>query len=83
MDGQSTPLELELLAQSRVAPAYFVVACRGKNASAPSSSARRRAIPDARSCYLGLGRREHRRTRRRRVIRQRHADELIGIADGH
>jgi mannose-6-phosphate isomerase-like protein (cupin superfamily) len=31
----------ELLAQSRVEPAYFVVARRGKNASARSSSARR------------------------------------------
>jgi hypothetical protein len=29
---------------SRVTPAYFVVARRGKNASAPSFSARRRAI---------------------------------------
>jgi hypothetical protein len=29
-----TPLTLELLAQSRVAPAYFVVARGGKNASA-------------------------------------------------
>jgi hypothetical protein len=35
---------LELLAQSRVKSAYFVVARRGKNASARSSSARRRAI---------------------------------------
>jgi hypothetical protein len=34
----------ELLAQSRVDPAYFVVARRGKNASARFSSARRRAI---------------------------------------
>jgi hypothetical protein len=35
---------LELLAQSRVEFADFVVARRGKNASARSSSARRRAI---------------------------------------
>jgi phosphatidate cytidylyltransferase len=35
---------LELLAQSRVESAYFVGARRGKNASAPFSSARRRAI---------------------------------------
>jgi hypothetical protein len=34
----------ELLAQSRVEPAYFVVARKGKNAFALSSSARQRAI---------------------------------------
>jgi hypothetical protein len=48
--NESHPVELrrdqlfELLAQSRLASAYFVVARRGKNASARSSSARRRAI---------------------------------------
>jgi hypothetical protein len=40
----TAPVYFELLAQSRMESAYFVVARRGKNASAPSSSARRRAI---------------------------------------
>jgi hypothetical protein len=40
----TAPFYLELLAQSRMESAYFVVARRGKNAYAPSSSARRRAI---------------------------------------
>ena len=39
-----SPYCFELLAQSRVESAYFVVARRGKDASAHSSSARRRAI---------------------------------------
>jgi hypothetical protein len=37
---------------SRFEPAVVVVPRRGKNASAPSSSVRRRAISDARSCLL-------------------------------
>jgi hypothetical protein len=39
---------------SRLESAAVVVARRGKNASAPFSSARRRAIPDARSWCLTL-----------------------------
>jgi hypothetical protein len=38
--------------------AAVVVARRGKNASAPFSSARRRAIPDARSWCLTLSLRQ-------------------------
>ena len=44
----------ELLAQSRVQSAYFVVARRGKNASAHSSSARRRAILRRSQLYFEL-----------------------------
>jgi hypothetical protein len=44
----------ELLAQSRVQSAYFVVARRGKNASAHSSSARRRAISRRSQLYFEL-----------------------------
>ena len=52
----ASPYCFELLAQSRVESAYFVVARRGKNASARSSSARRRAISDARSPFFGAAR---------------------------
>jgi hypothetical protein len=52
--GRRRLLALELLAQSRVEPAYFVVARREKNASAPSSSARRRAISRRSQLVLGL-----------------------------
>jgi hypothetical protein len=54
----SLPSYFELLAQSRGEPAYFVVARRGKNASAPSSSARRRAISrrSQLGALLGIGR---------------------------
>ena len=48
--GRRRLLVLELLAQSRVEPAYFVVARRGKNASAPSLLQHGGArFPDARS----------------------------------
>jgi hypothetical protein len=44
MDRAQALWGFELLAQSRVESAYFVLARGGKNASAPASSARRRAI---------------------------------------
>jgi hypothetical protein len=44
-----TTRNMELLAHRALESAAVVVARRGKNASARSSSVRRRAIPDARS----------------------------------
>src|SRR5215218_8567336 len=56
---------------SRVESAAVVVARRGKNASAHSSSVRRRAIPDARSALFGSCSRIARGIRRRRRRSQR------------